>query len=220
MTGKSYFLDPVVQRYLLAHSLKEPALLHRLRQETAALPNARMQITAEQGQFFALLVRLMRARKTLEVGVFTGYSSLSVALALPLDGKLVACDNNPEYTAVAQRYWQEAGVAGKIELRLAPAIDTLHALIREGQENTFDFAFIDADKTGYAAYFEAALQLVRAGGLIALDNMLQAGKVIDAKETGPDTLAIRRMNEKLATDPRVLVSFLPIADGVMLALKL
>src|SRR5204863_1174817 len=172
------------------------------------------------GQFFALLVRSMRARKALEIGVFTGYSSLSVALALPSDGKLVACDNNAEYTTVAQRYWKEAGVADKIELRLGPAMDTLNALIRNGEENTFDFAFIDADKTGYASYFEASLQLLRPGGLIALDNMLQAGKVIDSKENGPDTIAIRRMNEKLATDDRVLVIFLPIADGITFALKL
>jgi predicted O-methyltransferase YrrM len=220
MNDKSYLLDPELHKYVLAHSVREPALLRKLREETAARPNAIMQIPPEQGQLFGLLVRLMRARKALEVGVFTGYSSLSVALALPSDGKLVACDNNPEYTAVAQRYWYEAGVADKIELRLGPAIDSLSGLIRDGQENTFDFAFIDADKTGYASYFEASLRLLRPGGLIAFDNMLQVGKVIDPKENGPDTIAIRRMNEKLATDQRVLVSFLPIADGITLALKL
>lgn len=219
MTGKSYFLDPEVQHYILSHSLREPALLRRLREETAALPMSRMQIPPEQGQFFALLVQLMRARKALEVGVFTGYSSLSVALALPSDGKLVACDNNPEYTAVAQRYWREAGVADKIELKLAPAIDTLNALIRDGQENTFDFVFIDANKTGYPDYYEAALQLIHPGGLIALDNMLQNGSVLDPRENGPDTIAIRQMNDRLARDQRVLISFLPIADGVTLALK-
>jgi predicted O-methyltransferase YrrM len=219
MTDKSYLLDPELHKYVLTHSVREPPLLRKLREETETRPNAIMQIPPEQGQFFALLVRLMRARKALEVGVFTGYSSLSVALALPPDGKLVACDNNSEYTAVAQRYWQEAGVADKIELRLAPAIETLNALIRDGQEGTFDFAFIDADKTGYPAYFEAALRLLRPGGLVALDNMLHAGKVIDPKENNPDTVAIRQMNEKLATDQRVLVSFLPIADGITLALK-
>lgn len=220
MNDKSYLLDPELHKYVVTHSVRESALLRRLREETAARPNAIMQIPPEQGQFFGLVVRLMRALKALEIGVFTGYSSLSVALALPGDGKLVACDNNPEYTAVAQRYWEEAGVADKIELRLGPAIDTLNGLIREGQENTFDFAFIDADKTGYASYFEASLRLLHPGGLIAFDNMLQAGKVIDRNENGSDTIAIRKMNERLATDPRVLVSFLPIADGITLALKL
>lgn len=220
MTGKSYFLDPAVQQYILAHSLREPPLLRRLREETAGLPNARMQIPPEQGQFFALLVRLMRARKTFEVGVFTGYSSLSVALALPPDGKVLACDNNPEYTAIAKRYWREAGVADKIDLRLAPAIHTLEALLEDGQQDTFDFAFIDADKTGYDAYYEAALRLVRPEGIIALDNMLQSGQVLDPDEHGSDTIAIRNMNQKLASDERVLVSFLPIADGVTLAMRI
>jgi predicted O-methyltransferase YrrM len=220
MTDKSYLLDPKLHEYILTHSVRERDILRRLREETAARPNAIMQIPAEQGQFFAVLVRALRARKTIEVGVFTGYSSLAVAFALPPDGKLVACDNNAEYTSVAQRYWQEAGVAGKIELRLAPAAVTLKALIRGGQENSFDFAFIDADKTGYAEYFESCLQLLRPGGIIALDNMLQAGKVIDPNENDKDTVAIRELNEKLAGDERVLVSFLSIADGVTLAVKL
>ncbi|MGI8742956.1 MAG: class I SAM-dependent methyltransferase [Bryobacteraceae bacterium] len=218
MTDKAY-IDPKLYEYILAHSVRESDPLRRLREETAARPNAVMQISADQGQFFAVLVHALRARKTLEIGVFTGYSSLAVALALPADGKLVACDNNAEYTSVARRYWQEAGVAGKIELRLAPAADSLNALIREGQENTFDFAFIDADKTGYSEYFELCLKLVRTGGMIALDNMLQSGKVIDPNADDKDTAAIRELNEKLASDRRVLVSLLPIADGVTLTVK-
>jgi caffeoyl-CoA O-methyltransferase len=219
MTDKSY-IDPKLYEYILANSVRETDLFRRLRQETAARPNAVMQISADQGQFFALLMRILNARKTLEIGVFTGYSSLAVALALPADGKLVACDISEEYTAVARRYWQEAGVAGKIDLRIAPAVDTLNMLIRDGQQGTFDFAFIDADKTGYAEYFELCLKLLRPGGVIALDNMLQGGKVIDPAANDKDTIAIRELNSRLAEDRRVLVSLLPIADGVTLAVKL
>ena len=219
MTGKSY-IDPKLYEYILANSVKESDLFRRLREETAARPNAVMQISADQGQFFALLIRVLKARKTLEIGVFTGYSSLAVALALPPDGKLVACDISEEYTAVARRYWQEAGVAGKIDLRIAPAAKTLNALIEERQEGTFDFAFIDADKTGYAEYFELCLRLLRPGGVIALDNMLQSGRVIDAASNDKDTVAIRELNRRLAEDKRVVVSLLPIADGVTLAVKL
>ncbi len=219
MTEKSY-IDPKLYEYILANSVHETDVFRRLREETAARPNAVMQISADQGQFFALLIRLLKARKALEIGVFTGYSSLAVALALPQDGKLVACDISAEYTSVAQRYWQEAGVARKIDLRIAPAADTLNALIHDGQEGTFDFAFIDADKTGYAEYFELCLRLLRTGGVIALDNMLQSGKVIDPAANDKDTVAIRELNQRLAEDRRVLVSLLPIADGVTLALKL
>jgi predicted O-methyltransferase YrrM len=218
MTNKSY-IDPKLYQYIVAHSVQESALLHRLREETATRPNAVMQISADQGQFFGVLVQALQARKTLEIGVFTGYSSLVVALSLPADGKVVACDLNEEYTSVARRYWQEAGIAHKIELRLAPAADTLNALIREGHENSFDFAFIDADKTGYANYFELCLKLVRPGGMIALDNMLQLGKVIEPDVNDKDTVAIRELNAKLAGDSRVMVSLLPIADGVTLAVK-
>ena len=219
MTAKSY-IDPRLYEYILANSVRESDLLRRLRAETAKRPNAVMQISADQGQLFALLIRVLNARKTIEVGVFTGYSSLVVALALPADGKLVACDISEEYTSVARRYWEEAGVAGKIDLRIAPAADTLNELIRDGQEGTFDFAFIDADKTGYPEYFALCLRLLRPGGIIALDNMLQSGNVIDPSANDKDTMAIRELNRQLAEDQRVLVSLLPIADGITLAVKL
>jgi caffeoyl-CoA O-methyltransferase len=193
--------------------------MKRLREETAALPNGGMQVPPEQGQFLGLLVQLLQARKTLEVGVFTGYSSTSVALALPEDGRIVACDVSQEFTDVARRYWQEAGVEDKIELRIGPALDTLDKLLDEGQANTFDFAFIDADKTNYGAYFERALVLVRQGGLIAIDNVLWHGRVIDPDNKDPDTLAIRAFNEKLLRDERVSLSLVPIGDGVTLAFK-
>ena len=205
--------------YVRSVTLREPDLLRRLRDETAAHPEAQCQITPEQGQFMGLLVRLIHARKTLEVGVFTGYSSLSVALALPPDGKIVACDVSPEFTAVARRYWKEAGVDGKIELRLAPALRSLDALIAEGQAGTFDFAFIDADKENYHAYFERALVLVRTGGVIAVDNVLWHSKVIDPQDHDTDTLAIREFNRRLHTDHRVWISMVTIADGLTVAMK-
>ena len=219
MTAKAY-IEPGLYEYILANSVRESDLLQRLRAETAKRPNAVMQISADQGQFFALLIRVLNARKAIEVGVFTGYSSLTVALALPAEGKLVACDISEEYTSVARRYWEEAGVAGKIDLRIAPASQTLNQLIHAGEEGTFDFAFIDADKTGYAEYFELCLRLLRRGGVIALDNMLQSGKVIDPAANDADTIAIRELNWRLAEDTRVLVSLLPIADGITLAVKL
>jgi caffeoyl-CoA O-methyltransferase len=167
----------------------------------------------------ALLVRLMGARKTLEVGVFTGYSSTSVALALPPDGQIIACDVSEEYTSVARRYWQEAGVADKIELRIGPAGDTLDRLIAEGHAGTFDFAFIDADKEQYDLYYERTLYLLRPGGLTALDNVFRGGRVIDPSDTRPSTQAIRDLNEKLIDDERIHLSIVPIADGLTLALK-
>jgi predicted O-methyltransferase YrrM len=178
-----------------------------------------MQIAPEQGQFMALLIQLMGAKKTLEVGVFTGYSSLAVALALPSDGKIIACDTNEEYTAIARHYWQKAGVADKIDLRIAPALDTLDELIAQGQANTFDFAFIDADKSNYDNYYERALQLVRPGGLIAIDNVLWGGKVADRNVQDNRTKAIRELNQKLHQDKRVTISLVPIADGLTLARK-
>jgi len=205
--------------YVRSVTLREPDLLRRLRDETAAHPEAQCQITPEQGQFMGLLVRLIHARKTLEVGVFTGYSSLSVALALPADGKVVACDVSPEFTAVARRYWKEAGVDGKIELRLAPALQSLDALIAEGQAGTFDFAFIDADKENYHTYFERALVLVRPGGVITVDNVLWHGKVIDPQVNDTDTLAIREFNRRLHTDQRIWISMVTIADGLTVAMK-
>jgi predicted O-methyltransferase YrrM len=218
MASKSYLLDNKIHDYILASSLREPDILRRLREETAALPNAIMQIPPEQGQFFALLVGVLNARKTLDIGVFTGYSSLAVALALPEDGRVVACDKSAEYTTVAQRYWAEACVQEKIDLRLGPAVDTLDQLLRAGEERTFDFAFIDADKTGYARYYELCLRLVRRGGLIALDNMLQHGRVLDLADHDESTEAIRAMNRMVAKDERVLPVMLPVADGITLAL--
>ncbi len=207
--------------YLLDVSLREADVLRRLREETERMPDARMQITPDQGQFMALLVELIGARQTLEVGVFTGYSSLAVALALPADGRIVACDVSEEWTAIARRYWAEAGVADKIDLRLAPALDTLDALIAAGAAGTFDFAFIDADKDEYADYYERTLELLRPGGLVCVDNVLWSGKVVDpaVSDDDYDTLAIRAFNEKLADDARISLSLLSIADGLTLARK-
>jgi predicted O-methyltransferase YrrM len=219
MSKKYLTLTDSVYDYLQAVSVREPNVLKRLREETASMPNFTMQISPDQGQFMALLVQLINASKTLEVGVFTGYSSLSVALALPTDGKLIACDVSDEYTQVARRYWAEAGVAGKVSLRLAPALETLDGLINEGQAGTFDFAFIDADKGNYDGYYERALKLVRKGGLITIDNVLWGGKVADDNAQDADTVAIRALNEKLLDDQRVSLSLLPIADGLTLALK-
>ena len=218
MASKSYLLDTKIHDYILASSLRESAILRRLREETAALPNAIMQIPPEQGQFFALLMGVLNARKTLDIGVFTGYSSLAVALALPESGRVVACDKSTEYTSMARRYWDEAGVQEKIDLRLGPAEDTLDQLVRAGEERTFDFAFIDADKPGYARYYELCLRLVRRGGLIALDNMLQKGQVLDPTDHDEATEAIRAMNRVIAKDERVLPVMLPLADGITLAL--
>ncbi len=219
MSSRTHGLSDALYHYLLDVSLREPEVLRRLREETAAHPRAAMQIAPEQGQFMALLVQLMGARKTLEVGVFTGYSSLSVALALPPGGRIVACDVSEEYTAIARRYWREAGVEDKIDLRLAPAVETLDALLDGGHAGTFDFGFIDADKTGYDAYYERALRLLRPGGLLALDNMFKGGTVIDPAITTEAVAAIRAMNAKLRHDDRIHLSLLPIADGLTLAMK-
>ena len=220
MPDKTFLADIRLNRYAIEHSTPEPEILRRLREETASHSRAMMQISPDQGRLFALLVKLMGARRALEIGVFTGYSSLSVAMALPPDGKLIACDINEEYTSVARRYWREAGMDQKIDLRLAPAMATLNALLAEGQAGTFDFAFIDADKTGYDAYFESVLRLLRTGGLMIFDNMLQEGGVLDQGTTDPDLIAIRRLNDKLTADPRVVTVLLPIADGISLVLKL
>ena len=206
-------------RYIRSVTLREPEVLSRLREETAKLPNAIMQIAPEQGQFMGMLIRLLGAKLTLEVGVFTGYSSTSVALALPEDGRIIACDVSPEYTSVARRYWREAGVEHKIDLRLAPAVETLDALLAEGRTGAFDFAFIDADKENYDRYYERALKLLRPGGLIAVDNVLWHGKVLDDSVQDADTRAIRALNEKLHGDERVWLSLLSIGDGLTLACK-
>ena len=219
MSKQTIGLDDRLYNYLLSVSLREPEILRQLRQETNNHPQAIMQISPEQSQFMALLVQLLGAKKTLEVGVFTGYSSLSVALALPPDGKIIACDVSEEYTAIARRYWQKAGVADKIDLRLAPALETLDRLLADGQAQTFDFAFIDADKVNYEGYYERSLQLVRPGGLIAIDNVLWGGKVADSQFQNSSTLAIRALNQKLHHDERITLSLVPIADGLTLALK-
>jgi len=200
-------------------TLREPALLRRLREETASYPNSNFQISAEQGQFMALLMHLIGARRTIEIGVYTGYSALSVALALPADGRIIACDINAEWTSVGRRYWREAGVEQKIDLRLGPALATLDQLIAGGLGNQFDFVFIDADKTNYANYYERALALLRPGGLIGVDNVLWYGRVIDSSFDDPDTRAIRAFNEQIANDDRVWLSMLPVRDGLTLACK-
>lgn len=212
-------LDKAIYDYLLKVSLREADVLRRLREETAALPLSLMQIAPEQGQFMALLVELMGATRCIEVGVFTGYSSLVVALALPPEGRITACDISEEFTAVARRYWAEAGVDHKIDLRLAPAIETLDALIAEGGAGAYDFAFIDADKSEYGEYYERLLTLLRPGGLILIDNVLWSGRVADPEIVTDATVAIRALNEKLLIDERISLSMLPAADGLTLARK-
>ncbi|MBZ5605637.1 MAG: class I SAM-dependent methyltransferase [Acidobacteriia bacterium] len=218
MAGRLLFPQEI-HDYLSSVSVREPAVLRRLREETASHPRATMQISPDQGQFMALLMQLMGAQRTLEVGVFTGYSSLAVALALPADGQIVACDVSEEYTAVARRYWKEAGVDHMIDLRIRPALETLHQLLSDGRGHTFDFAFIDADKTNYEGYYECALELLRPGGLIMIDNVLWSGRVADPNDNDADTVAIRAFNKKLHSDSRITLSMLSIGDGVTLALK-
>jgi caffeoyl-CoA O-methyltransferase len=205
--------------YLLRTTLREPPVLQRLRAETAKLPSGQMQISPEQGQLMALLLELLGATQVLEVGTFTGYSSTAMALALPPQGKLVACDLSEEWTNVARRYWREAGVESKIELRLGPARATLDALIESGKAGTFDFAFIDADKTAYDDYYERCLTLLRPGGLLAVDNALWSGAVADDGDQRDNTRAIRALNTKIAGDARVSCSLVPIGDGLHLARK-
>jgi caffeoyl-CoA O-methyltransferase len=212
-------VTPALGDYIRAVILREAPILVRLREETARNPHAGLQVSPEQGQFLALLARLVGAKQTLEVGTFTGYSSLCVAMALPEDGRIVACDVSEEWTSVARRYWKEAGVENQIDLRLGPAIGTLRRLIEEGRGNTFDFAFIDADKANYQAYFDCAVELVRSGGLIVIDNVLWHGKVIAPEAQDRDTLAVREFNRKLHADRRVEISLAPIGDGLTLARK-
>ena len=206
--------------YIRSISLREPEPLLRKRLETDANPQASMQIGPEQGQFLHLMARLTGARNTIEVGVFMGYSSTWVALALPADGKIIACDVNEEYTARARRTWREAGVDGKIDLRLRPALETLDELLSGSRAGSFDFAFIDADKKNYWNYYERALQLVRTGGLIVIDNVLWHGDVINQDDHSRDTEAIREFNRRIHADTRVTISLVTIGDGLMLACKL
>src|SRR5262245_13970305 len=218
MTRKTLNLDDRLYRYLVAHGVREHPAQAALREETARHPHGGMQISPEQGQLMALLVGLIGARRTLEIGVFTGYSALCVALALPAGGRVVACDVSDEYTRIARRYWQQAGVADRIDLRLGPAVATLDALLANGEAGRFDFAFIDADKPSYDAYYERCLRLLRTNGLIAIDNVLWGGAV--AKEAhDADTAALQALNDKLFRDERVDVAMLPLSDGLTLARK-
>lgn len=219
MSSRHLKITTALQSYIFDHSVNDDDILRALRAETAEMPLAGMQISAEQGQFMGLMIQALGARNAIEVGTFTGYSALVVARALPPRGKLIACDVNAETTAVARRYWKEAGVDQKIDLRLGPAVTTLKSLIKTGGTGKYDFFFIDADKENYDAYYELALTLVRRGGLIAIDNVLWGGKVADPRTRKPSTVALRRLNRKLHRDDRVTVSLLPIGDGLTLAIK-
>lgn len=219
MSTRSFFLPDDIGEYILQTTLRDQPLLRELRDETAALPQARMQTGADQVQFLALLVHLVGAKRCIEVGVFTGYSALGVALALGPDGMLIACDVSEEYTAIARRYWARAGVDRKIDLRLAPARETLDDLLAGGGEGSYDFAYIDADKSGYDAYYERCLRLIRSNGVIALDNMLWGGQVARDAHGDEDTLALQALNAKIGRDERVEASLLPIGDGLMLVRK-
>src|SRR6201996_9558528 len=219
MSRESTNLTGALQAYLRNVGMREDADLAALREETAHHPSAGMQIAPEQGQLMALLVHLLGARKTLEVGVFTGYSAMVVAKAMGPEGKVVALDVSEDFTAIARRHWAKAAIADRIDLRIRPATESLKALVTAGEGNTFDFAFIDADKANYDTYYEYALKLVRQGGLIAIDNVLWDGQVIDPSDNSPDTVAIPALNKKVHGDERVDAVMVPIADGLTLALK-
>jgi predicted O-methyltransferase YrrM len=219
MSSKTLFMPPRVHAYLVANSVRETPVQRRLREYTQRLPDANMQIAPEQGQFLQLLVRLTGARRYLEIGTYTGYSALCVALAMPPTGRLVCCDLSEEWTAIARRYWKRAGVGHKIALRLGAALETLDALLERGEAGRYDLAFIDADKENYLDYYERCLRLVRRGGLIAADNTLWYGRVADRRVQDADTRAIRAFNRRLHRDRRVHVSLVPVGDGLTLALK-
>lgn len=219
MTDRRLQITDEIHRYLIDNSVREPEVLARLRAATASLPLAQMQIGPEQGQLMALLARLMGAKRCIEIGVFTGYSSLAVALALPPDGRILACDVSEEWTAIARRFWREAGVEHKIELKLQPAVRTLEQLLAAGEAGQYDFAFVDADKPAYETYYEQLLKLLRPGGLIALDNTLWSGAVADPNATESNAVALRALNAKLHRDERVDLSLLPVGDGLTLARK-
>jgi predicted O-methyltransferase YrrM len=220
MSDRSIGLSETLHQYLLANSVREPEVLAHLRQETDRHPLSNMQISPEQGQLMGLLVQLIGAKKCLEIGVFTGYSSLSVALNLPDDGRIVACDVSDEFTSIARKYWQAAGVSKKIDLQIAPALETLDRLIANGEAGTFDFAFIDADKNNYAAYYDRCFELVRQGGLILVDNVLWYGRVVDPMMDADNrTQAIKQINQQIYHDDRVQISLIPIGDGLTIARK-
>ena len=217
--GRAITMNDTIYRYLVDHSVREHPVLAELRAETSKLKQAVMQIGADQGQLMALLAKLVGAKRCLEVGVFTGYSSLAVALALPADGSIIAMDVSEEWTSIARRYWDKAGVAKKIDLRLGPAVGTLDTLISLRQTGRFDMAFIDADKTNYLAYYERCLELLRPGGLIVIDNTLWSGDVADPSKQEADTVALRAVNDELHRDERVDIAMLSVGDGVTLARK-
>ncbi|HJS76256.1 MAG TPA: class I SAM-dependent methyltransferase [Burkholderiales bacterium] len=217
MAGRAPFLPKKISRYIAEHAVREPEILRELRAATSSLPNAGMQIGADQGQFMALLVQAMGARNCLEIGTFTGYSALAVALAIPENGRIVCCDISEEWTAIGRSFWQKAGVDRKIDLRIGPALRTLDELRKETRN--FDFVFIDADKTNYANYYEACLPMLRPGGILAVDNTLWSGWVAARGHHDDDTVALRKFNDKLHADDRVEIALLPLGDGVTLALK-
>lgn len=219
MSSRNDNLKPELYDYIIQNSLRDTDIQKRLRDKTAEMPSAMMQISPDQGQFMALLVKAIGAKQTLEVGVFTGYSSLVVAQALPEDGRVVACDVSTEFTNVARPFWEEAGVAHKIDLRIGPAVDTLDALVTGGEAGNYDFAFIDADKEPYPDYYERCLVLVRRGGLILFDNMFLGGRVVDPSADHDAVNAMRALNASLHRDDRIDVSLLPVGDGLTLALK-
>jgi predicted O-methyltransferase YrrM len=220
MSDRSIGLSDTLHQYLLANSVREPEILVQLRAETDRHPLSNMQISPEQGQLMGLLVQLIGAKKCLEIGVFTGYSSLSVALNLPDDGRIIACDVSDEFTAIARKYWQAAGVSDKIDLQIAPALETLDRLIANGEAGTFDFAFIDADKNNYSAYYDRCFELIRQGGLILVDNVLWYGRVVDpAMNDDKRTRSIKQINEQIYHDERVQISLIPIGDGLTIARK-
>ncbi|MFZ0218993.1 MAG: class I SAM-dependent methyltransferase [Candidatus Aquirickettsiella sp.] len=219
MTNQTINLSDTLYQYMLSVSLREPDILTSLREITRKLPSHRMEISPEQGQLMAFLIELTGAVKTLEIGVYTGYSSLAVALALPETGKIIACDINKETTAIAYKFWQKANVAHKIDLQLAPALETLDSLINQNHSNSFDFIFIDADKQNYLNYYERSLTLLRTGGLMLIDNVLWDGKVADASVHDKQTLALRAFNQTIYQDKRVSMCLIPISDGLTLIRK-
>ena len=219
MSIRNFYLDENIYEYILNNSLRDLPILKKLRDETRKMPDGRMQISSDQGQFMGFLVKLTNTKKIIEVGTFTGYSSLVMALALPENGQILSCDISEEYAAVARRFWQEAGVSNKIQLLLGLAEETLVELIQNGEAGTFDMAFIDADKVNYKIYYENCLDLLRPGGLILIDNVLWSGKTANPDETDDDTVAIRELNLFVHNDKRVDLSLLPVGDGLTLALK-
>lgn len=219
MTQSTLFMPDELYQYYLDNSLREHPILTQLRVATAPMSTAKMQIAPEEGQLLALLVKLINAKKTIDIGVFTGYSALVVAMALPEEGQIIACDNNAEWTKIALKFWQEAGQAHKIKLKLAPATQTLEGLIKEGHANTFDFIFIDADKKSYELYYELSLSLLAPGGIIAVDNVFQSGRVADPSDVDQNTVAIRSFNAAVLQDDRIDFSMIPIADGLTVIWK-